>query len=154
MKVEVVPFQAVHLATLVLQPAQAAWRGRIDDQAGAALETSGGAWSLLRAGEVVGCGGVIDRGGGRGEAWALLAQDAGPAMLAATRVVGRYFRTAPFRRIEAVTAVDFAPAARWTRLLGFDWEGRMRAFCDGGGDAERWAIIIPEEGACPGQAPY
>jgi hypothetical protein len=151
MRVE--PFRAAHLEQLVLQPAQAAWRGRIDGESGAALEASGLAWTLLRDALVVGCGGVIDRGGGRGEAWALLAQDAGSAMLSATRAVRRYFETAPFRRIEAVTAVDFAPAARWTRLLGFEREGRMRAFCDNGGDAERWAFI-KETQACPGQGPY
>jgi hypothetical protein len=143
MKVE--PFRAAHLAELTLQPAQAAWRGRIGGEAGAALEASGLAWTLLSEDRVVGCGGVIDRGGGRGEAWALLAQDAGPAMLAATRAVRRYFDTAPFRRIEAVTAVDFPPAGRWTRLLGFSREGRMRAFCEGGGDAMRWAFIKKEQ---------
>jgi hypothetical protein len=151
MKGEVVPFQATHLEQLTLQPAQAAWRGRIDGEAGAALEASGLAWALLVGDRVIGCGGVIDRGGGRAEAWALLAQDAGPAMLAATRAVRRYFETAPFRRIEAVTAVDFMPAARWTRLLGFSREGRMRAFCEGGGDADRWAFIKKEQ-AWPGLA--
>lgn len=151
MRGEVVPFRAAHLESLTLQPAQAAWRGRIDGEAGAALEAGAMAWTLLCGGRVIGCGGVIDRGGGRGEAWALLAQDAGPAMLAATRAVRRYFETAPFRRIEAVTAVDFAPAARWTRLLGFEREGRMRAFCEGGGDAERWAFI-KKEWAWPGLA--
>lgn len=145
MKVEVAPFRAAHLADLVLQPAQAAWRGRIDGESGRALEATGLAWTLLCGGRVVGCGGVIDRGEGRGEAWALLAQDAGTTMLAATRAVRRYFETAPFRRIEAVTAVNFLPAARWARLLGFQREGRMRAFCDGGGDADRWAIIKEEQ---------
>ena len=149
MRVE--PFRAWHLQDLVLQRAQAAWRGRIDGEAGAALEASGLAWTVMDGERTVGCGGVIDRGGGRGEAWALLAQDAGTAMLGATRAVRRYFETAPFRRIEAVTAVDFHPAARWTRLLGFTWEGRMRGFCDTGGDADRWAII-KEVGEWPGPA--
>jgi hypothetical protein len=149
MRGEVAAFRAADLEQLVLQPAQAAWRGRIDGAAGAALEASGLAWTLRAGGRVVGCGGVIDRGGGRGEAWALLAQDAGAAMLSATRAVRRYFETAPFRRIEAATAVDFTPAARWTRLLGFEREGRMRAFCDNGGDAERWAFI-KEKQAWPG----
>lgn len=148
MRVE--PFRAAHLATLTLQPAQAAWRGRIDGEAGAALEASGLAWTVRDRARIIGCGGVIDRGGGRGEAWALLAQDAGAGMLAATRAVRRYLQTAPFRRIEAVTAVDFEPAARWTRLLGFEREGRMRAFCEGGGDADRWAIITEETGQWPG----
>ncbi len=149
-----IPFQASHLEALTLQPAQAAWRGRIDGEAGAALEASGLAWTLMADKAVVGCGGVIDRGGGRAEAWALIAQDAGPAMLAATRAVRRYFETAPYRRIEAVTACGFRPAARWTRLLGFGCEGRMSAFCDDGGDAMRWAFIKKEKGQWPGPDKY
>lgn len=147
MRVE--PFRAAHLEALVLQPAQTAWRGRIDGEMGRALEAGGLAWTVFEGERLVGCGGVIDRGGERGEAWALLDQEAGAAMLAATRVVRRYFETAPFRRIEAVTASDFKPAGRWARLLGFEREGRMRAFCDNGGDAERWAFIR-EERRCPG----
>lgn len=149
MRVE--PFAAADLRALTLQPAQAAWRGRFDGETGLALQASGLAWTLFDGERVIGCGGVIDRGGGRGEAWALLAQDAGRAMPAATRVVRRYLQTAPFRRIEAVTAVDFPPAGRWARLLGFENEGPMRAFCDSGGDAERWAFIKEEQG-WPGQA--
>jgi hypothetical protein len=144
-EVEVLPFRAAHLHTLVLQPSQAAWRGRIGAEALAALEQGASAWTVLRGGRVVGCGGVIDRGSGRGEAWALIAQDAGPAMLAATRIVRRYVQTAPFRRIEAATASSFAPAGRWAAMLGFTPEGLMRAFCEDGDDAMRWAIIQSEE---------
>jgi hypothetical protein len=148
---QVLPFRADHLRALTLQPAQAAWRGRIDGETGDALEQGGLAWTLMRAGRVIGCGGVIDRGSGRGEAWALIAQDAGPAMLAATRAVRRYFQTAPFRRIEAATACRFAPGRRWAEMLGFQPEGVMRAFCEDGDDAMRWAIIRQEErGQWPG----
>jgi hypothetical protein len=149
---EVLPFRAAHLDTLTLQPAQAAWRGRIDRASAEALEQDGCAWTLVCGNRVTGCGGVIDRGGGRGEAWALLAQDAGPGMLTATRAVRRYLETAPFRRIEAVTACSFKPARRWTLLLGFICEGVMQAYCEDGGDAERWAIIQQKEkGQWPGQ---
>ncbi|MBX3480002.1 MAG: hypothetical protein KF842_06355 [Caulobacter sp.] len=154
-RLEVAAFRAAHLDALTLQPAQAAWRGRVGPEATSALEAGGSAWTLIRGGQVVGCGGVIDRGSGRGEAWALIARDAGPAMLAATRIVRRYFQTAPFRRIEAVTANAFAPAQRWAEMLGFQSEGVMQAYCDDGSDAERWAIINQRETVqWPGPEPF
>ena len=132
------PFRAADLNELVLQPAQRAWQDRITPEEVRHLEVCGHAWTL-RKGRVIGCGGVLDRGGGRGEAWALVAQDAGRDMLLATRAVRRYFETAPFRRIEAVAAEHFAPGQRWLELLGFISEGRMMAFCDDGSPAIRWA---------------
>ncbi len=140
----VLPFTSSHLETLVLQPAQAAWQGELCPDSLQALEAAGEAWSLYVGERIIGCGGVQEQGGGRGLAWALLAQDAGPAMLAATRVVRRYLQASPYRRIEAATACSFAPAARWAAMLGFSSEGRMRAYCQDGGDAERWAYIIPD----------
>lgn len=138
MRVE--PFRAQHLAELVLQPHQRVWQDSLTDEQGRAVEALGSAWTLFTD-RLVGCGGVIDRGGGRGEAWALIAQDAGRDMLAATRAVRRYFETAPFRRIEAVTAANFAPAGRWAEMLGFVNEGLMAAFCADGSPAYRWAMI-------------
>ncbi len=149
----VLPFAAKHLESLVLQPAQAAWRSEICGETLEALDATGHAWSLFAGSRIIGCGGVQDLGGGRGLAWALLAQDAGGAMLTATRVVRRYLQTTPYRRIEAATACSFAPAARWVRLLGFSPEGRMRAYCQDGDDADRWAIINPQQtgdGTWPG----
>jgi|GEM_PF-546191 len=141
----VLPFAASHLQTLVLQPAQAPFRSELYPETLQALEATREAWSLFSGHRIIGCGGVQDLGGGRGLAWTLLARDTGAAMVTATKVVRRYLQTTPYRRIEAVTACNFAPAARWVRLLGFSPEGRMRAYCQDGGDAERWAIINPHQ---------
>lgn len=134
------PFRASDLDELILQPAQRAWQGSITPEETAHLEAVGHAWTL-RKGRVIGCGGVLDRGGGRGEAWALVAQDAGRDMLCATRAVRRYFETAPFRRIEAVAAEHFLPGQRWLAMLGFTNEGRMTGYCEDGSAAIRWALV-------------
>jgi hypothetical protein len=134
------PFKASDLAELILQPAQRAWQERITPQEAAHLEQTGNAWTL-RTDRVIGCGGVLDRGGGRGEAWALIAQDAGRDMIAATKAVRRYFETAPYRRIEAVTAANFPAAERWVAIMGGRFEGLMEAFCEDGTDAKRWAWV-------------
>lgn len=129
---------AAHLEALVLQPAQSAWRDKLQRVQIEALVASDG-WTALNGDEVVGCGGVIDHSGGRGEAWALLAGGAGAQLVSITRAVRRFLAAAPYRRVEAVTACNFPPARRWVTMLGFRFEGLMSAYCDDGSDAERWA---------------
>lgn len=136
------PFSVAHVERLTLQPQQARWKGTIGPDVADALERCGEAWTLLdAAGEVVGCGGTIDLGGGRAEAWALLAHDAGPHMLAATRAVRRFLLASDYRRIEAVTAESFEAGAKWVKMLGFRFEGLMSAYCDNGEAACRWAMV-------------
>lgn len=140
MKVE--PMKAEHLEALVLQPSQAAWRDGMTADQFSALAATDAAWTMLdEQGRVLMCAGVIETGAGRGEAWALLSEDSGPAMIAITRAVGRYMQASPFRRIEAVVAVSFAPGRRWAKMLGFRFEGLMTAYLDDGSDAERWAKV-------------
>ena len=88
---------------------------------------------------LAGFAGIIALGEGRGEAWALLAQDAGRLMPAIVRALARGLAISPFRRVQIVTACDFPPARRLARLLGFSFEGRLRAYLSDGGDAELWA---------------
>lgn len=142
MKVE--PLQAEHLTSLVLQPAQEAWRHSMTPDQFAALAGTGAAWTVISdEGHVLMCAGVIEIEGssGRAEAWALLSRDSGCAMVAITRAVRRYMFAAPFRRIEAVVAANFAPGSRWAKMLGFRFEGLMAAYLDDGSDAERWARV-------------
>lgn len=133
------PFKAAHLIELTLQPQQSMWQGRIDPMLAFDLESTD-AWTL-KTDRIIGCGGVLDRGSGRGEAWALVAQDAGRAMLVATRAVRARLDASSWRRIEAVTAVGFLAGERWCDMLGFHCEGLMRAYCEDGSDAKRWARI-------------
>lgn len=134
--------KAEHLASLILQPAQAAWLDNMTTDQFEALAATDAAWTVVDgAGQVLMCAGVIETGVSRGEAWALLSRDCGPAMSAVTRAVRRYLTTAPYRRIEAVVATDFAPGRRWAKMLGFRFEGLMTAYLDDGSDAERWARV-------------
>ena len=140
MRVE--PFHPDHLARLVVQPHQRAWRDNAGDLDLACLNQGGNAgWTGLVGERPVAALGVIDMGGGRACAWGLLSEEAGPVFLALHRAVQRYLRTAGFRRIEAVTLSDFQPARRWAELLGFTHEGTMRAYCHDGSDAELWSRV-------------
>lgn len=135
------PLKAAHLEALVLQPAQATWRAGMTHDQFQALAATDAAWAVLDGDQVLMCAGVIEAAPGRGEAWALLSERGGRSMVALTRAVRRYMEAAPFRRIEAVVAVNFAPGRRWAKMLGFRFEGLMAAYLDDGSDAERWARV-------------
>lgn len=145
MRVELRPYRAADLAGLTLQPSQAAWRDLAGEATALALESAGPAWSLVAGDQTLACGGVVDRGAGRGEAWMLLGADAGRRMLRLTRIVRAWLEIAPYRRIEAASACAFPPGGRWLALLGFENEGPMTAYCQDGGAAIRWALIRQEE---------
>lgn len=138
MRVE--PLTRAHIDALILQPHQDLWRGKLSDEQVAALAQLGG-WTALTDGEVLGCAGILDKGEGRAEAWALLSARSGVAMSAITRAVARALDAHPARRIEMVTACSFAPAARWAKMLGFRFEGQMSAWCADGSDAYLWARV-------------
>lgn len=138
MRVE--PLTREHLEALTLQPHQAAWRGKLSDEQIGALVHQGG-WAAVDGEAVLGCAGFVDKGDGRAEGWALLGDESGRAMAAITRAVKRGIRSNPARRIEIVTACSFAPAGRWATMLGFRFEGRMRAWCADGSDAELWSMV-------------
>lgn len=136
------PFRADHLDELILQPHQRAWQGKISRDQLMALEKIGGAFTL-RTDRIIGCGGVIPDGedSGRGVAWALLAQDAGPAMLRATKAVRRYLELSPYRRIVAYTAKNFTPGRRWAVQCGFRFEAELEGYCHDGSPGEQWARV-------------
>jgi hypothetical protein len=135
------PMKAAHLASLTVQAAQHAWRNDMTEEHFELLAAPDAAWSVFDGTRLVMCAGVIEAGVGRGEAWALLAPDSGPAMTGITRAVRRYLHATSFRRIEAVVAVNFSPGRRWAKMLGFRFEGLMAAYLDDGSDAERWARV-------------
>lgn len=139
MRVE--PFEAAHALGLTLQPHQEAW-GRLAGSSGwESIAASGQAWTALSRDRVLACCGVVDKTGGRAEAWALISADIGSEMLTLTRAIRRGFKMLPYRRIEINTASTFPPAARWAQMLGFTHEGTARAYCEDGSDGERWARI-------------
>jgi hypothetical protein len=138
----IVPFRPGHLSALVLQPHQRAWQGKITAGHARVLGDQGQAWTALRREAVAGCAGVLDRGEGRGLAWALLAGDLGPAgFVALHRAVAAGLPSLPYRRIEAHVAADFAPGRRWATMLGFAFEGVMRGYQADGGDALMFARV-------------
>lgn len=138
MRVE--PFDPAHVERLSVQPHQEGWRAEIMTTDLRALATAPNrAWSVLEGEDTLACGGFVDLGQGRGRAWALLSTR--PGMVALTRIVRRGIELSGFRRIDCEVAANFQPARRWAEMLGFSYEGTMRAWCYDGSDAELWAMV-------------
>lgn len=141
-------FRPGDIAEIQLQAAQVAaadawpqWRAQAA-QAG----TLGPAWTGALAGRVLGCAGMVEQWPGRAEAWCMIGCDVPRwAWLAIHRTVAWRMDVAAealgFRRIEATVRAGWAPGERWVRMLGFEYEGLMRAYSPDGADYVRWARV-------------
>ena len=80
----------------------------------------GPAWTGLKAGRVLGCGGIACAGD-RGVAWAILGYpiDAFAVHRAARGVLDRAVRDLGLRRVEARALIEWDNAVRWLERLGF-----------------------------------
>jgi ribosomal protein S18 acetylase RimI-like enzyme len=94
-------------------------------------------------GRVLMVAGVTRIDEGYGHAWAFAAAHAGPAMRWLTQKARGYLDAlmGEHRRIELMARADFAQAAKWARLLGFDAEGTMGCAAGDGGDLIRFARV-------------
>lgn len=79
----------------------------------------GNSWTALVGGRPIACAGLVEVWEGRAYAWALLATDVGPHLLAVTREIRSRLAATPCRRIEMAVADGFDAGCRWARLLGF-----------------------------------
>lgn len=144
---EVRPFETRDMDGFALHPMQARdhlgpWSPR---DAARVLAAGGRAFTLRRDGRVLLVAGVAKVDESYGHAWAFMAAEAGPHMRALTRKVRGYLDSLlpGQRRIEMMVRADFAAAARWARLLGFEQEGVLRMAAADGADMVRFARVNP-----------
>ena len=99
-----------------------------------------------RHGAILMIGGLLTVAPGYALGWAFLSAHSGRHMRWITgRVRGYLAMAAPrWRRIEVSARADFAPAPKWARMLGLDFEGTVRAALPDGGDVQRFARINSE----------
>lgn len=140
---EVRPFKPEDFLALAVQPAQAADMPADRLAHGETLAALGSSWTALNDGQILIATGLADVGGGRALAWSFLSPLAGRHLLAITRGLRGGLSGAPFRRVEMTARVAFPAACRWAVMLGFAYEGRLRAFFDDGGDAALFARVRP-----------
>ena len=114
-----------HVAGFRLQRKQAMLAGNLADPAYvASLVNSGHAYTALVDGHAVAFAGCLELWTDRAYLWSLIGEDAGP-----------------WRRIEAAVASDFRAGHRLIRMLGFAFEGRMRAYSPDGVDHDLYSKV-------------
>ena len=134
-------FRPEHLAALRLQPAQASFGQYVADLEYGRKLDNGHAFTGLDGDRIVGCAGLVEMWENRAMAWALLAADAGRHFVTIHRAVAGFFEQAKWRRIEATVDSDFAAGQRWIKLLGFEHEGRLKAYSPDGRDHDLFARV-------------
>lgn len=140
--IRIARLQPEHLQGFRLQAAQQRLAGNLaDPDYVRALAASGNAYTAIADGRVIACAGCLQMWEERAFLWSLISEEAGPHMRALVRAAEGYLRVAPWRRIEAAVASDFRQGQRLIRLLGFEFEGRMRAFSPDGADHDLYARV-------------
>jgi hypothetical protein len=140
--IRIVRMKPEHVAGFRLQPKQAMLAGNLADPAYVdALVRSGHAYAALDGHHAVAFGGCIEMWQDRAYMWSLIGEDAGPHMRMLVRAAEGFLKAALWRRIEVAVASDFRAGHRLVRLLGFEFEGRMRAFSPDGVDHDLYARV-------------
>ena len=136
------PWQLGDTDRVQLQPAQQYMRGWANLSADLTdLSDSGLVWTGEYNGTVLGIAGLVPQWENRALAWALISDAAGPHFRKFHGAVSRFLEASDFRRIEATVDVDFEAGKRWMNLLGFQYEGLMRAYRPDGADMLMYARV-------------
>lgn len=138
---KIVPFRAEHLEALVLQKAQRNMESYLTSDYGLILERAGQAFSAINGSRVIGCAGVEVLWRNRGVAWSLLGQITPVELLSVHRQVSTFLERQHLRRIEMMVDARHLPGQRWASMLGFQFEGTLRAYTPDGRDCHLYARI-------------
>ena len=130
------PFQPRDLEAIVLQEAQAYMQPLLAEPGyGEAMQAGGPAWTLEDAGRVLVCCGLLHLWENRSVAWSLVAQEAGRGFTRVFRHMRQKLDACGVRRVECTVDPGFDQGHRLARMLGFEYEGLMRAYLPDGRDA-------------------
>lgn len=105
------------------------------------LSDSNLAWVGEHEGEIVAIAGLIPQWENRALAWAYISKNAGPHFRKIHKAVCRFLDQSDFRRIEATIDVGFDEGVRWIEMLGFEYEGYMKAYRPDGADMLLYARV-------------
>lgn len=128
-----IPFEKWHLAQVVPQPAQA------NADLSGDWVSDGVAWTAVDGGSIVACGGLLSQWEGRHVAWLLIG--CGGHLHAIVKAARRVLCSCAARRIEATVSAQFTQARKLVEMLGFDFEGTLKAYGPGGEDFHMFARV-------------
>lgn len=130
-----------HIEHMIVQDVQTGEQAWLLAGGVSIVEQSTIALSAWAGGRCLGAAGLLDVWPGRALAWTLLSKYAPPHMRAITRHVRFCVNAYPARRVEMVVLRSFVQGHRWATMLGFEYEGHMRAYFQDGTDASLYARI-------------
>lgn len=136
------PFRPLHIHLLIAQGVQPAQSRQVSHVPAtyASVERPPGLAMTVKSGDrIILCGGIIPTAPKVGLLWAVLSPDAGKHMLWLHRATQRFLGIEPLRRVEATVEEGFPAGCRWLQLLGFEFEGVMKAYGDDGENHLRYA---------------
>lgn len=137
----IVPFEPWHMTAICLQPSQR-WMGPIITEKHAeAMKHSGPAYSLVDGAEVIACSGIMHMWENRAQVWALISERSGRCFVRIYRAMDKFLKMQDVRRIEATVDAGFIEGHRMLRMLGFVYEGKMRAYLPTGADSYLYARV-------------
>lgn len=140
-KIVVTPFQPQDAFDIELQNMQQGCITMTQETADA-LKEIGPAFTGRDAdsGDIVGCSGLWMRHQGVSDSWGLLSRRAtGSTLLAITRVVRLFLDGRSEHRISGTALTGWEAGRRWLILLGFTYEGTMRAYTEDQRDVDLYA---------------
>ena len=138
------PFKPFHIALLRAQGVQSAQLREVSIvplNYESVAQPLGPAVTVFDSGRVILCGGIVIQAPGRGECWALMSAEAGRHLLWLTRAIERFTTMQEWQRLEASVEKGFRDGCRWVELLGFEFEGEMKAYGLNGETHLRYARI-------------
>ena len=144
MNLIVEPFRPYHLELLVaqgVQPEQTQQVSHVPAGYANVEKPPGPAVTLFGGGRIILCGGILTMNPKLGVLWAVVSPLAGQHMLWIHRATLRFIDATPLRRLEATVEKGFDAGCRWLGLLGFDYEGDMRAYGEDGETHCRYGLV-------------
>jgi RimJ/RimL family protein N-acetyltransferase len=105
------------------------------------LSDQGLVWVGEVEGEIVAIAGIMPQWENRAIAWAFISKSAGKHFSKIHKAVKRFLDQCDCKRIEATVDVDFHEGSRWIEMLGFEYEGLMRAYRPDGADMFLYAKV-------------
>jgi hypothetical protein len=118
----IIPFEPMHLRSLVLQDAQSWMSPMLNEDYGKYLKDAGPCFTAAQDGRVLVCSGLVNLWENRAQAWALMSDDAGRHFIRIYRAIRSFLELQDTRRIEATVDANFEQGHRLMRILGFRLE--------------------------------
>jgi hypothetical protein len=145
---QVVPFAPGHLSDINLRchdtPAFELYSRGMTERFNAGEIKHG--WSGMVGTDVVACGGVFTLWPGVGEAWIVGSDMVTEYALSFHRAVKTHLwalcKSGEYHRIQCIVRDSFKGSHPWVKRLGFQWEGKLRAYSPEGHDCHMYSILI------------